>query len=280
MSVETLKVKILVENRVAKENLLAEHGLSFLISYQGENYLLDTGQGLVLINNMNNLGIEVSDIDGVILSHGHYDHGNGLKDILALNSEIEVYAHPESFRVKYSKKGDDLVLRGLNINREEIKNFNSIEEATEIIEGLWLTGKIARINDGEIISKKFKKEVEGTIEEDGFSDDQSVFIETEQGLVVLLACTHAGVINTLEYIKKISEGQKIRAIIGGMHLINASQKRINETVDYLDHLDFELIVPLHCTGFKAMKAMIEKFRDKVKLGEVGEEFIFNISEGK
>ncbi|WP_018248702.1 MBL fold metallo-hydrolase [Orenia marismortui] len=274
MSSESIKVKILVENRVAKENLLAEHGLSFLISYQGKNYLFDTGQGLALMHNIKALGIEVSDIDGVILSHGHYDHGNGLKDILTLNPELEVYAHPESFRVKYSKKGDDLVLRGLNINREEIKNFNSIEEATEIVEGLWLTGEIKRRNNREIISKSFRKEFLGKVEQDDFSDEQAVFIETDRGLVVLLACTHAGVINTLEQIKRVTNGQKIHAILGGMHLINVSQKRINEIVDYLDHLDFELIVPLHCTGFKAMKAMTEKFRDKVKVGQVGKEFIF------
>lgn len=274
MSSQNTKVKILVENRVAKENLLAEHGLSFLISYREKNYLFDTGQGLVLINNMKNLGIKVADIDGVILSHGHYDHGNGLQEILALNSELEVFAHPEVFIPKYSDKKVNLVPRGLNIKKEEIQNFKPIRKATEISAGLWMTGEIPRRSNLEELSNKFKREVAGQIQQDNFTDEQAVFIETKKGLVVLLACTHAGIINTLEHIKALSGSQKIHAIIGGMHLINANQKRINETVSYLAQLNFELIVPLHCTGFNALQAMLAKFKDKVKLRQVGEEFIF------
>ncbi|PRX24200.1 7,8-dihydropterin-6-yl-methyl-4-(beta-D-ribofuranosyl)aminobenzene 5'-phosphate synthase [Orenia metallireducens] len=268
------KVMILVENRVAKENLLAEHGLSFLISYREKNYLFDTGQGLVLINNMKNLGIKVSDINGVILSHGHYDHGNGLQEILALNSELEVFAHPEVFIPKYSDKKVNLVPRGLKVKKEEIQNFKPIRKATEVSAGLWMTGEIPRRYKLEEVSNKFKREVAGQIQQDNFIDEQAVFIETKKGLVVLLACTHAGVINTLEHIKSLIGSQKIHAIIGGMHLINANQKRINETVSYLAQLNFELIVPLHCTGFNALQAMLAKFKDKVKLRQVGEEFIF------
>lgn len=276
MSLENVKIKILVENRVAKENLLAEHGLSFLITYQEKNYLLDTGQGLVLINNLKNLDINSSTIDGVLLSHGHYDHGNGLKKILALNPEIEVYAHPEVFKTKYSQKKDKLVFRGLKIQATEIKHFIPIETVTEISQGLWLTGEIPRKSKIEKVSNKFKKEVAGQIQQDDFIDDQSVFIETKEGLVVLLSCTHAGVINTLKYIKTVTNNQKFHAIIGGMHLINVSQEQINQTIDYLAQLDLNLIVPLHCSGFNALQAMLAKFGDKVKLGQVGEEFIFNI----
>lgn len=268
------KVKILVENSVAKENLLAEHGLSFLIGYREKNYLFDTGQGLALINNMKNLDIEVSDIDGVLLSHGHYDHGNGLQEILALNSELKLFAHPEVFIPKYSDKKVNLVPRGLKIKKEEIQNFKPIRKATEVSAGLWMTGEIPRRHNLEEVSNKFKREISGQIQQDNFIDEQAVFIETKKGLVVLLACTHAGVINTLEHIKSLIGSQKIHAIIGGMHLINANQKRINETVSYLAQLNFELIVPLHCTGFNALQAMLAKFKDKVKLRQVGEEFIF------
>ncbi len=273
MSSKGLKLRILVENRVGREGLLAEHGLSYLITYKDKEYIFDTGQGLALAHNLNKLAINVADIDGVLLSHGHYDHCNGLKDLLCFNPQLKVYGHQDIFIPKYSQKKRGLRARGIREARAEVKNFIPTREVREIYSGMFLTGEIPVTNSKELIPEKFKKKVDGILIQDDFIDEQAVFIEGEDDLVVLLACTHRGVMNTLEYIKRIRAGKRIEAIIGGMHLVNAKQDQIEEVIDYLATLEFRTLVPLHCTGVKAIEMMQKKFGDRVRLAQVGDELI-------
>ncbi|MGM0470849.1 MAG: MBL fold metallo-hydrolase [Bacillota bacterium] len=269
-----MKIKLIVENRVGGSDLLAEHGLAYLITYHDKQYLLDTGQGMVLLNNLKQLGISVDQLDGILLSHGHYDHTNGLQDILSYQPQISVYGHPELFTPKYSQTDNKLKFSGIDISREEIENFTPITELTAVEEALYLTGEIPRKNKQETIPPKFKKDLAGEIKPDNFIDDQSLVLKTDTGLVILLSCTHAGVINTLDYIQKEFSGQRIRTIMGGMHLVNASLNRIEETIEYLAALEFEQLVPLHCTGTTAVKMMIKRFNERVELAQVGDEFCF------
>lgn len=139
-----------------------------------------------------------------------------------------------------------------------------------------MTGEIAVDNKEEILRADYKIKMDDEFKVDQFNDDQALFIEIEEGIVVLLGCSHSGVVNTLKYIKKVTAGQKIAAIIGGMHLIHADMERLDFIIDYLQELDFDLLVPLHCTGFKAAARMNSVFKDKVAAGGVGKNFSFQL----
>jgi len=271
-----VEIKIVVENSVYKEKLLAEHGLSFWIKMGNKEYLFDTGQGLVLNNNLKALGIELDDLNGILLSHGHYDHANGLKGLLKARSDLKLYGHSDIFLPKYSQKSSGLIDRGMNITRDDVENFIPVNKAKEIDDGLWMTGEVKVDNREEIMRADYKVKVNNELKVDQFKDDQASFIETKEGIVVLLSCSHSGVINILKYIKRLTEGQRIAAIIGGMHLIHANRERIDTIIDYLKELDFDLLAPLHCTGFKAAARINSVFEDKVVAGGVGEKFSFKL----
>jgi 7,8-dihydropterin-6-yl-methyl-4-(beta-D-ribofuranosyl)aminobenzene 5'-phosphate synthase len=271
---QRVEIKIVVANSVYQKNLLAEHGLSFWIKLGTKEYLFDTGQGLVLRHNLKELEIQLDSLNGILLSHGHYDHANGLKSLLKAKPNLKLYAHSDIFLPKYSKKSSQLIDRGMNITRTDLQNFRPVNKAKQIDAGLWLTGEISLDNREAIMKAKYKVKENEEIKLDPFKDDQAVFIESKAGIVVLLGCSHSGVIYTLKQIRKLTAGKKIAAIIGGMHLIHADQKRIDKIINYLRKLDFDLLVPLHCTGFKAAAQMKAVFKERVVAGGVGNKFLF------
>lgn len=286
MACGDLEIVLLVEDTVHKRGFMAEHGLSFWIRYGGDDYLFDTGQGLVLLHNATKMGIDLSKLVGVFLSHGHYDHTGGLKDLLNIVPDLKVYAHPGIFNPKYYQGDNELRETGIDIKRQAVPGFIPVEGVKEIADGIWVINQIPRATGFEEIDSNFKvyklssgEELskfgpEDELSVDDFTDDQSLFIETEKGLVVLVGCSHAGIVNILEYIRKVTEDKDIYAIIGGMHLIDAKEERINRTVDYLADLDFQLLVPLHCTGIGAVNQMINRLGERVRIAYTGDSFSF------
>lgn len=261
-----LKITILAENTVYQSGLMAEHGLSLFLEYNGKKYLFDTGQGMVLEDNAEKLDIDLKNLDGLFLSHGHYDHTGGLKKLLEINPEIKVYAHPAAFAEKYSQK-EKIYFAGYDGKKPE--NFISVENKLEIAEDLFLTGEITAEND-DYLNKKFKVKKNGEFVTDRFLDDISLYLETAEGLIIILGCSHKGVENIIKNIIELSSCKKIKAVIGGMHLKNASEEKINSKAEFFAELDIDNIYPIHCTGRKAQFIFQKKLSDKVKLAGVGD----------
>ncbi|MBZ8179450.1 MBL fold metallo-hydrolase [Oscillatoria salina] len=268
-------VRILVENTAAGRGLLGEHGLAYLIETGSHRILFDTGQGLVLKHNAQQLGICLENLDAVVLSHGHFDRAGGL--MVVLDEECQatnLFLHPSALQPKFSKRGEI----GSPIQDKESleKQFRQLvwtDKLTEIVSGIYVTGTIPRVHPLEDTGGDFWQDSQHD-RVDFLLDDQALFFAAREGLVVVLGCAHAGVINTLNYITQLTGKEKIYAVMGGMHLINASRDRLQATVETLINYDVQLIGANHCTGMTALAFLWHHLAGRCFSCHVGTRFEF------
>ena len=274
-----LRITTLVEDTAGGRGLLAEHGLSFWIEMGPRKILFDTGQGLVLTGNARQLGVHLEQAEAVIISHGHYDHTGGLDAILRLPEKRRIYAHPASFLAKYARSADGSS-REIGIpflDEQKIRKKAELiltEKPVEIGEGLFLTGTVPRQNDFEDVGGPYFTDP-ACLHPDALMDDQSAFIETPAGTIVILGCAHAGIINTLDYIRELTGNRRIHTVLGGMHLLAAGPKRLAKTLTEFRRLDIKRLIPCHCTGIAATAKMWHEFANKCASCHVGSVFDWN-----
>lgn len=275
--IKTLTITQLVENTAVGPGLLGEHGNAFLIEADEYCMLFDTGQGLTLRHNAKRLDVPIKSIESIVLSHGHYDHMGGLTEALDVTGPIVLYLHPEALGTKFNANGQSIGAPITDVAQIRSRTSKIIytHKPTEITTGIHVTGEIPRIHKIEATGGPFYIDQELN-HPDSLLDDQALYIETFQGLVVLLGCGHSGVINTLEYIQKISDGKPIRAVIGGMHLHNATPERLAFTSDALEEFSLHYLAPNHCTGLKAICDFNNRFPDVVHKSNVGSRHHFCI----
>jgi 7,8-dihydropterin-6-yl-methyl-4-(beta-D-ribofuranosyl)aminobenzene 5'-phosphate synthase len=249
-------MRLIVLNDNIEGNCPAEHGLSFLIE-DDKKILFDVGPSEIFLKNSKKLNINLDEIDTVILSHGHWDHGNGLKFI----KNKKLICHPECFIKRFRKKDDSYI--GLPITLEEAKrNFQLILTTTpyKVTENITFLGEIPRNNDFEAKSTTFYK---GEKEEDYVIDDSALAIKSKNGLIIIAGCSHAGICNIVEYAKKVTKIKKVYAVIGGFHLKQIDNVTL-KTIDYFKKEKIELIYPSHCVE----KPVLEKFKCVLNSGTI------------
>lgn len=247
-----LSLTILSDNNAA-ECCTAEHGFAALIETGTCTVLFDTGRENVLLPNATALGVDLSEIRQLVLSHGHYDHTGGVCDVLSLAPEADVYLHPGAFRKRYSiREGmakptfmPDKVSATLAALPDGRMNF--IEQPSVLPCGAGITGPVPRQTGFEDTGGPFFLDIEGSVP-DPIEDDLSIWFETHDGLVLIAGCCHSGIVNTLRYVTELTGRNRIAALIGGFHLSTASPERLNRTVEELNAFDIGRIVPCHCTG--------------------------------
>jgi len=274
-----IRITILADDCVAARAARAEHGLCFHIESGDRRILFDTGQGLVLADNARALGIDLGAVDTIVLSHGHYDHTGGLPDVLsAVRSPVAVHLHPAALEPKYHVAETGARSIGIpEVAREALAGTHARVQIScrpgEIAPGVFRTGEIPRPNSEEAPVETFHLDPEGR-SVDPLLDDQSIYIETGKGTVVLLGCAHAGVIHILDHVRHLTRNRPLRAVIGGMHLGGASPVRIQWVLDHLRRLSPTLLVPMHCTGPRAAAALWNAFPDACRPGGAGAVFEF------
>ncbi|MDY6881126.1 MAG: MBL fold metallo-hydrolase [Thermodesulfobacteriota bacterium] len=262
-----VKVSVIVENRAGKKDMIPEHGICFWLETGSSYVIFDTGQGGTLVHNARIMGIPLEQVESVALSHGHFDHTGGLRILLQSSRNPKVYVHPAAFHPKFAcnEYGQS---RSIGMPAMTEKSLRKLAGEiiytvgpTQITDSLFVTGEIPRITEFEDTGGPFFLDHGGT-KSDLFPDDQALFFESSKGTVVLLGCAHAGVINTLLYIQQLTHGKPIHAVMGGMHLLSASPKRMENTIQSLTHMNPDLVGPAHCTGKEATIELREVFSEE------------------
>lgn len=289
------KLTTLIENHMDKEErYVCEHGLSIFIESMNQEpqvrLLMDTGQSGIFYENAVKMGISLEDLNALLISHAHYDHAGGVKKIMEEETVRKMYVGKDFFQGKYYEKKDGTMKDiGIAFSREELEekgiNVCEVKEDMQMIfPGVTLYRNFERVVGYEELNPRFfvKKEQEfnesfkdktrSRTEEvmskyvnDSFADEIAVALDTEQGLVVIVGCSHPGIMNILRTIEKRS-GKKICGVVGGTHLIEADEKRLRKTIDDLKEMNIDFIAVSHCTGEGNLETIKDNF---------GEKFIFN-----
>lgn len=271
-----MRVITLVDNRVSRPGLLAEHGLAMLIDTGHERILFDTGQGMALPHNCQRLGIDLRGIAKIVLSHGHYDHTGGLHAVLDATDGVDVYAHPDVFQSKHRRKEGRQRYIGIPFRREALEGWGARlhlhHEPTEIASGIWLTGEVPRATCFEAMDESFCLVTKDGWRQDELPDDLSLCIDSGEGITVLLGCAHAGVVNVLHHIQRLLPSKRVIRILGGTHLVHADETRLRATVSALKQLDIAEVGASHCTGSPASSHLAQALGERWKHNDTGAEF--------
>ena len=240
-----MKIITLTDNIVKRRGLLAEHGLSIYIENQDNKILFDTGQSSVFFKNAKELGIDISTIDSLVLSHGHYDHTGGVATFLENNNHAKIYAKRETFSPKYRGRRYIGADPGLMIPPERLvytDAFFDLSERLFIASGPYLPG-----SETSCDSEGFYTKEHGSIITDQFRDEQYLVYVGEDGLVIITGCSHLGIINI---IRQATERFKmpVAAIIGGFHTSQMATEDVDKIVDFLSKISPLKIGVSHCTG--------------------------------
>jgi len=301
-SSQEASITLMVENTARGRNILGEHGLSWWIEFNDKRVLFDTGQGQALLHNAKTLNLPVDSCDAIVLSHGHYDHVGGLEQVLEHSdkeNKATIFMHQTALDAKYS--GSTGTSRCISIPflhggdlkkkyQDRIRTFSNQDGPVEIVPGLYCTGEIPRRHDWEDTGGPFYLDAELS-QPDLLLDDVSLFFESDKGIVIILGCCHSGILNTVDYIQELVTAttnknnkdsnnlKPIHSVMGGLHLLSATNERMNKTIQGLKERNIQAIYPCHCTGddatFQLQKSLPEGV---VRHAHAGSHWSFHLAE--
>lgn len=275
-----MKWTVLVENTVQKRGILAEHGLSVLVETADRRILFDAGQTDVFLKNALLLKLSLDDLDGVVLSHGHYDHGGGLEYLSALKMDADlsvptVYVGAGAFSEKFSKEKDGS-FRNIGISKglTETLQVEETEGMKEIFTDVFLVSRIPKGADFEGVSPVFYRTQEEQLIPDDMQDEQVLVIRDGGKIHVIAGCCHMGFVSCLRYVREKFPEEAFGTVLAGMHLRSASQQRLNATIEAVRELNIERLIPVHCTGMMAIAQMKLALGERCRTVSAGSEIVF------
>ena len=262
----TVQIAILVDNATSSDSIRAEHGLAVMLAGPGRKVLFDTGpSGQTLLANAAAMGVDLAQIDGAVLSHGHCDHTGGLAAMAGERAGLELYAHPSAWRRRWADQpGKPLkdvscphTLAGLS--RFNVA-FHPVEAPQRLEEWLVLSGPIGGPKHGRDV---FVISLDGDMVVDGFEDEIFCLVRGERGWAVLTGCCHRGLKNTLRVARFLARGEPVTAVFGGLHLSSANQEDLREAAELLKEAGSPDVYPCHCTGDQAVGFLTTNLAGKI-----------------
>jgi 7,8-dihydropterin-6-yl-methyl-4-(beta-D-ribofuranosyl)aminobenzene 5'-phosphate synthase len=272
-----VRVTLLVDNERGAAGLQSQWGFSAWIETPRARVLLDSGCNDAFWRNAGRLKVPLETADAFVLSHGHFDHGGGIARVIEAAPGARLVLHPAGLAPHYwlakTGKVDPIGLpeRSLTALRGADKRVTWALGPLEVAPGVWTSGPIPRRHPLEEAERNFFLDRACTVR-DHVVDDQALWVETPSGLVVLTGCAHAGIINTLDYVRHLVTGRgalphaadglpRVRAVIGGLHLLHASPARLRATGEALEAAGVELVAPVHCTGKRGKRHLRDHLGD-------------------
>ena len=244
-------VHILADNRSARPELAFEHGWSAWLDLGSRgNWLWDTGQTGMFLDNAAALGIDPATADGVALSHGHYDHAGGLPALFARGYAGKVAAHPGVLALRYSRRGAS-TYRSAGMGDGRLAGnpdwLLPVEDVRELAPGLTFVTGIARRPGFSAATANLFLDTAGHVP-DAVVDDACLLVQGQNGPVVLLGCCHSGLANTLWHLRDRLGVERADAVVGGLHLGGADERTLEEARDALRAFEVRRLYAGHCTG--------------------------------
>jgi len=269
-----IKVSILCDDQAKMgfrdKIFLAQHGFSAFID-ASQRILFDTGATDVFIHNAGLFGIDLNTTDWVVLSHGHWDHSDGLES-LQTREKKKLLLHPGAFVDRRKASGE---FNGMFFNQIAEKfNLIAVKKPYQITDSIYFLGEIPRLNDFEAQNTAFFYMDKGKKIQDFILDDTALAIETKKGLVIITGCSHAGICNIVEYAKRVTGQSKVQAVIGGFHLLG-DQHQLQKTIEYFQKNRVKQLYPMHCTDLASLAKFHEAFG--IKKLCAGDTLVFSLA---
>ena len=275
-----MEITVLIEN-LGPDSLVCEHGLSVHINYKGRSILLDMGSSGAFAQNAQTLGIDLAGVELAALSHGHYDHADGMRAFFEANDHAPVYLRKDACEGYFSMRGTGQP-RFVGIHRDICDRWAHrmirVEGVYELGEGIWLVDDPAPESSADRDQCLYKKVGPDHFVPDTFSHEQSLVLDGQQGLVVFNSCCHAGVANIAGHIARTFPHRPIAALLGGFHMMGATgTDSINCSVQYIDRTARELtamgverLYTGHCTGMPAFELLRQRLGDRLRYMRTGD----------
>ena len=262
-----MNIVTLIENLTYNQGLYAEHGLSIYIKAVKKNLLFDTGQTGCFIKNAEKLKIDISDVDALIISHGHYDHTGGISEFIKVNNKAKIYIKETAFEKKIHNDGRQI---GIPIKYEEISDRVSfVKKAVEIDKNIFICPDIKIYNKNDThFDNLFVKRKDGAIEVDEFDDELYLAVIKENTVNIFSGCSHRGITNILQ--SAIDRFKlPISHVIGGFHTRNEVLKTIHNIAHYFEKADVCSLGACHCTGVEEYAELKSILKDKIYYNYTG-----------
>jgi len=265
-------IKTLMENTTVSKDLNSEHGLSLYIETKSHNILFDVGASRLFLDNAQKLNVDITDVGLVVISHGHYDHGGGLRTFLKENTKAEVFLHNLAFEKHYAlRPGNNLEFIGLEEDLKQNSRFIFTEDQFFISNGIQVFSNITPKEPPPVSNRGLLKNQNDKMVEDTFLHEQNLIIEEDGKTLLLTGCAHNGIVNIIEHFHAV-KGYMPDYVIGGFHL---SSRLVNEDSSVIQRIGRYLVntkakfYTCHCTGiepYKQLKSIMGENIDYISTG--------------
>ncbi len=257
-----MKLTVIMDNHGSEQkSLTAEHGLSFLLDTEKSRILFDFGAGAVAYENAVKLNIDSKTVDYAIGSHGHYDHAGGYPCFVQNGLKVPFYTGEGYFEEQYAFDGMKATYLGCGFDEDWMTQqhleHRVCKDLLTLEEGCYLVGNFKRHYEFETIHKRFVLRKNGRWEQDLFEDEICLVLNRPEGLVVVVGCSHPGILNILSTVQEKFQ-RPIQAVFGGTHLVEADPERIEKTLEIMEEMGVGLLGFNHCSGDQLQEILERK----------------------